>query len=111
MGTISRTTELIINQGEEFTHNVAMVDRDGTAVDPSTATNIYLRAYEFTDSATATIDITGTSDATNLIFAFNSRDTLNVTPQSYIYYVTCTIGTTDYVVVADNLSIARVIRE
>lgn len=111
MSTINRPNEILVKQGEEFTHNVAMVDRDGTAVDPSTATNIYLRAYEFTDSTEATIDITGTSDNTNLIFAFSSSDTLDITPKTYILYVTCTIGSTDYVVIKDNLTVIRVNRE
>jgi len=110
MATLQRSTELLVNQGEEFTFSTPMVDRDGTAIDPSGATAISLKAYEFTDSTTATVDITGSVDGQNLSFDFTASDTEDATPQTYIYNVTCTLGGLDYVVVKDNLTIMNVQR-
>ena len=112
---IQRKSELIFNQGEEFTYDIGVTDSAKVPIDLTavTVTAITLRIYEFIDDAVNAhkLTLTGTvfDDGSNgvLRFTFVPSDTDSLAIQTYIMYVIATIDDEKVTVIKDNLTILR----
>jgi len=94
---LQRPGEILIHQGEEATVRFKIEEfTTTTRIDVTAATDITLKAFATLNAATASITITGAvftdSPSDQLEFTFAASDTVNLSPQTYVYNITFTLA-------------------